>query len=374
MNDAPQKPPLRISAGYLVAVVLIYGLATCGWLALGAITAYRSHRTDLDLRGQVGNLWGGQHDQASPTLGVVEIPPAPAGTDPTPEASEPAAVVPEACRPALTLRPGRTRARADLALDHRRKGLLWYSTYGVTVEARYAFENPSPCRRTGRLVLPLPAQGAIYDGFSMQAGGKELPVELDANRATAALVFAPGETREVTVRYRSRGLDSWRYSFGAGTARAKDFELVVNTDFDQVDFPDGALSPSSKQATDQGWRLTWRFRNILADAGIAVAMPHRINPGPLAAEISLFAPVSLAFFFFVLLLVSVMKQVRLHPVHYAMLAAAFFSFHVLLAYLVDLVPLWLAFSISSVTSIGLVVSYLRLAVGTRFAVLWAGGA
>jgi hypothetical protein len=57
-----------------------------------------------------------------------------------------------------------------------------------------------------------------------------------------------------------------------------------------------------------------------------------------------------------------------------MLAAAFFAFHLLLAYMVDLVPLWLAFSISSAASVGLVVSYLRLAVGTKFALSWAGGA
>ena len=76
----------------------------------------------------------------------------------------------------------------------------------------------------------------------------------------------------------------------------------------------------------------------------------------------------------VLLLVSVIKQVRLHPVHYGMLAAAFFAFHLLLAYMVDHVPLWIALTVSAVTSVGLVVSYLRLAVGPRFAMLWAGGA
>jgi len=69
----------------------------------------------------------------------------------------------------------------------------------------------------------------------------------------------------------------------------------------------------------------------------------------------------------------VIRQARLHPVHFGMLAAAFFSFHLLMAYMVDHVPLWLAFSLSSVTSVGLVVSYLRLAIGSKFAVVWAGG-
>lgn len=366
--------PFRISIGYLVAVVVIYAATACGWLVLGAITAHRSNKTDTDLREQVGQLWGGQHSQGAPSLFLQAMTPTPTKDG---EGKPVAATVPDECRPQLELKPDSTRADANLALEHRRKGLLWYSTYGVRFRARYTFRNPTACPRDAQLAVPLPARGAIYDSFSVELDGEELPVQLESSQshgATARFAVAPGQSRTVKVRYNSRGLDRWSYSFGSATSRARDFQLVVGTNFEKVDFPDGTLSPSHKARAADGWRLTWRFENILADTDIAVAMPHRINPGPLASEISLFAPVSLAFFFFVLLLVSVMKQVPLHPVHYAMLAAAFFAFHLLLAYLVDLVPLWLAFGISSVTSVGLVVSYLRLAVGTRFAMLWAGGA
>jgi hypothetical protein len=50
-----------------------------------------------------------------------------------------------------------------------------------------------------------------------------------------------------------------------------------------------------------------------------------------------------------------------------LLATAFFSFHLLLAYLVDHVSIHIAFVISSAVSIFLVISYLRLVVGLRFA-------
>lgn len=148
----------------------------------------------------------------------------------------------------------------------------------------------------------------------------------------------------------------------------------MQTNFDKVDFPEGTLSPTRKRALPGGWQLTWHFGNLLSDSSIAIAMPRKINPGPLASEISRFAPVSLLFFFGVLLLVAVLRQVRLHPMHFAMLAGAFFAFHLLFAYLVDHVPLWVALTAASATSVGLVVSYLRLALGTRFALLWAGGA
>jgi hypothetical protein len=58
--------------------------------------------------------------------------------------------------------------------------------------------------------------------------------------------------------------------------------------------------------------------------------------------------------------------------NYFFLATAFFAFHLLLAYLVDHVSIHLAFAICSLISISLVVSYLRLVVGIRFAALEAG--
>jgi inner membrane protein involved in colicin E2 resistance len=64
----------------------------------------------------------------------------------------------------------------------------------------------------------------------------------------------------------------------------------------------------------------------------------------------------------------------LHPVNYFFLAAAFFAFHLLLAYLVDHLDIHASFLIASATSILLVVSYLRLVCGMRYALVRAGTA
>ena len=45
----------------------------------------------------------------------------------------------------------------------------------------------------------------------------------------------------------------------------------------------------------------------------------------------MFVPLVIAF----ILLVAVIKQVKIHPIHFAMLAGSFFAFHLLFAYLVD---------------------------------------
>ena len=67
-----------------------------------------------------------------------------------------------------------------------------------------------------------------------------------------------------------------------------------------------------------------------------------------------------------MLIITTLRGIDLHP-ELLFLAAAFISFHLLLAYLVDHVSIHASFAISSAVSIFLVVTYLRLVVGIGFA-------
>src|SRR5258708_39623554 len=104
-----------------------------------------------------------------------------------------------------------------------------------------------------------------------------------------------------------------------------------------------------------------------------MTMPEKPQPGPLAGEISRFAPVSLLFFFFVMIVITAIRKIELHPMNYFFLPAASFSFHLLLAYLADHISIHIAFAIFSTVSILLVVTYLRLFAGNRFAAIGARG-
>ena len=73
-------------------------------------------------------------------------------------------------------------------------------------------------------------------------------------------------------------------------------------------------------------------------------------------------------------IITTLRKIDLHPVNYFFLATAFFAFHLLLAYLVDHISIHAAMVLVSVVSVTLVVSYLRLVVGLRFAALEAGTA
>ncbi len=148
----------------------------------------------------------------------------------------------------------------------------------------------------------------------------------------------------------------------------------MHTNFKDIDFADDTLSPTAKKETTDGWELNWRYSDLVSGFQIGMEMPEKLQPGPLAGEISYFAPVSLFFFFFLMFIITTLRSIDLHPMNYFFLAAAFFAFHLLLAYLVDHISIHGAMAISSIVSIFLVVSYLRLVAGIRFAALEAGTA
>ena len=169
-------------------------------------------------------------------------------------------------------------------------------------------------------------------------------------------------------------MDSWRYQLGDGVAQARDFMLTMQTNFRDIDFADDTLSPTSKQLIPGGWQLTWQYSNLVSgfpdrhdDAGEAAARAAGGGDQLCRAGV-------VVFFFFLMFIITTMRNIDLHPMNYFFLATAFFAFHLLLAYLVDHISIHAAMVLASVVSVTLVVSYLRLVVGLRFAALEAGTA
>jgi inner membrane protein involved in colicin E2 resistance len=146
------------------------------------------------------------------------------------------------------------------------------------------------------------------------------------------------------------------------------------TNFQDVDFPAGTVSPSEKAETTNGWNLTWSFGNLISGQAIGMELPEKLNPGPFAARVTFFAPVSLLFFLTVMVMLGATYGPSLHPMHYWFVSAAFFAFHLLLAYMVDHVSVHVAFATSAAVSLALVISYLRAITGMRHALVWAASA
>jgi inner membrane protein involved in colicin E2 resistance len=346
----------------IIAIVIIYIFTTIAWMILGATIFSRTYNLDNRLDDKVASTWGSEQNQSPPN--------AITGKTITKETTtvEDGKVITRSANEFVSTPLPLESSDIDVSfeLEHRQKGLLWYSTYKVNFSGTYTFVNNTDSEKA-TFTFNFPSSNAIYADLIFTVNDAVVNLTNKENVATANAQIPIGKPATLKIAYRSQGLNEWRYNFGNEVAQVKNFSMRMKTNFSDIDFPENTLSPSEKRETGQGWELIWSYKSLVSGFKIGMVMPEKLQPGPLAGKISFFAPVSLFFFFFIMFIITTMRNIELHPMNYFFIATGFFAFHLLMAYLVDHLSIHSSFIISSAVSIFLVVSYLRLVVGMQFA-------
>ena len=350
----------------IIAIGFIFCCTAVAWLVLGATVKIRTHDQDKKLKDDVGQLWGVAQVQQAPAIYRI-------ARETVAERTDEGKVVHRTVEKRYQIPLNSSRVETHLQLDHRRKGLLWYATYRVHFSATYTVANDADQPWDLLFDFALPAPEAVYDDFKIALGQEQIDhPSIASGHLQQSIHLAPGQEQRVQIAYKSRGLDEWWYSFGDEVNQVADFNLTMHTDFSTIDFPQHSISPTDKERTDSGWTLMWTYDKLLTGVDLGLSMPDKLNPGPWVSEVSFAAPVSLFLFFFLLFVFTTIKGIKIHPMNYFFIGAAFFSFHLLLAYLVDHISIHWAFFICSAISIFLVISYMRLVTGLRFALVEVG--
>lgn len=329
----------------LIPIAVIFCGASLAWLILDSTLVSRTAESDESQTSSLSSQWGSPQTQAAPSITA-------RGT-----------------KMLVPFSGSRINVRLDLV--QRRKGLLWYNLYDVDFAGHYVVRNDTANPHL-TAYFPLPSTAASYANLYYRIGGRPVDATAAIDRGRINFDLAPGAQTTVEIGYASRGMESWIYQFSNGIASVRNLSLTMTTDFKAIDFPAQTLLPVREDHSGSGWRLEWKYKTLVTGDGIGMQVPYPMQPGPLAQRITLWAPVALLFYFFVMLLITTIRNIDLHPINYYFLAAAFFSFHLLFAYLVDRIPVDVAFSICSVVSMFLTISYLRLVVGWRFAAVESG--
>jgi inner membrane protein involved in colicin E2 resistance len=340
----------------LIAITVIFVGAGVAWMILGGTLVQRTGDSGSAQRAKLTAEWGGPQAQTAPSVEARVARETYNQDKKRVERGYETVAVP--------LRS--SRVNVDLHLEQRRVGLLWYDLYSVRFFGRYKVRNETHSPQLS-VHFGFPSNDATYADFTATVSGRRIadPAALDSGYVTFDL--PPGRETTIDIGYSSRGMDTWTYCFGSGARSVEDFALTMTTDFDAIDFPAQTLLPVDEARSGKGWRLNWHYSSLVTGDGIGMTFPYPLQPGPLAQRITLWAPVALFFYFCVMLVIMTLRNVDLHPINYFFLAASFFAFHLLFAYLVDRIALEAAFAICSAVTLFLTISYLRLVVGWRFA-------
>ena len=206
----------------------------------------------------------------------------------------------------------------------QRTGPTWRSTWSTgrracsgttptrsSFRATYVFVRTStPRRRRMRLQVPVPrrARDLRRLHFTVTAWPRRAAAtstkEVESHHRCGARTHR-SQLRGDLPLARARRL-ALRLCRRPAWPKSRDFTLTARTNVRAVDFPAGTMSPTSRERHG-GRRLgpDLAVRQPGHRAGHRHRPAERLNPGPLAARITFFAPVSLLFFLAVMVILGV---------------------------------------------------------------------
>ena len=282
----------------ILAIAFIFVCTSIAWVVLGATIFTRTQGSDQRLKGRVGSTWGTSQQQRAPVAFIEKIE---TRTVETPaRRTPPGEPVPmsstsgdrtETVRTRVPLALDQTRAGVVINLEHRRKGLLWYSTYKVAFDGQYVVKNPTQIPQTIYVEFKFPAADTRYDSFSLKFGENLSDKTPENGILRESVLLAPGAETPLAVTYAATGINQWTYSL-KDAKRVKNLSLAMTTNFREINIPPGAESPSSRTFNGDAATLRWDYTDVIGANAIAMDMPAVTNPGYVAGRMTFFAPVS----------------------------------------------------------------------------------
>lgn len=154
----------------IFAIVAIFIGVTIAWMSLASSVDNRTVRQDEVLKEEVGQLWGASQRQKAPQVWnrvttQEEVSVIKSGKNLT----ETKTVTTDNYWPINA-----SKIKVDLDLDHRKKGLLWYSTYRVNFDSEYKIANPTEKTTAMFLDFEFPNNESVYDNFQFMIGNQKV--------------------------------------------------------------------------------------------------------------------------------------------------------------------------------------------------------
>src|SRR2546428_5784806 len=187
-NNPPERNTSMIKR--IAAITFIFLCTAVAWAILGTTIFQRTYDSGSSSDSRVESTWGAPQSQSPPQASFDEQVPRKETT--TENGKKIETVTQETVTTQLPV--DGSHINVDLNLEHRQKGLLWYSTYKVAFDGAYAFHNTTDKEQNVTFSLAFPTAQAIYDDLVFTADDVPLTLTNGKNSASGIAKIAAGKT------------------------------------------------------------------------------------------------------------------------------------------------------------------------------------
>jgi hypothetical protein len=328
----PPGPPARRALAWLLRHH-VFGSLLIVVFATAVIASQVVDRTDFassELAQDVEERWGAPVMQPAPSLRYVQ-----SGTIFT------------------ELKPlpfDKQHVQVQARMSYRKRGLRYFSGFDFTLSADYAVVNREGHDIDVAFIFPIEVDKSqvLLSELQFLVNGSEADLDLgeSGNRLVWTGRIPQGATRNFSIRYRARGLDSFLYKLDPALP-ARDVRLHVAVEGgENYDYPPQVLVANSVETGRDVVALDWAFQSLESGVNLGVILPSVEAYDDLIATMARRAWVPFLGLLALLAAFSIRHRRPLAFHESYLLAAAYGFFFVLLAYLAAFMNFYLAYGLA----------------------------
>lgn len=253
--------------------------------------------------------------------------------------------------------------------------------YDLDFESSYHFEHAAAAVSTTlELIFPFPDNLETLNGVSFLLDGEEPDnVQYSPQFIRWQTTLLPGESHDITIRYRADGANSFTYGLNQDRRTDKlDVDLTIagltGSDVPRLSLPTTAVTDPE---TGSGETFLWQYDNLVANRDIHLTLPQRLSFNQRIAALQddfqamgSLAPLLLILFIGATIVVFPWYQIYLPLPNHLLMGLGFILFYPLITFLSGFVGAIPAALLSAVIIVGLLLLFVRQVTGMRQAVYW----
>ena len=232
------------------------------------------------------------------------------------------------------------RGRIEVVPNERRKGSGVYNGFEAEFQLTYTVVAPPGPTSNSDFQMPLSGQ-VLYEDLRVTVDGEDVgdSLRVDSDALRWSTTMTPSQLHTVEVAYKTRGVEYVYYQI-PWPREIRDFELelyVTGLDRSDLNYPEGCLTPTQIDPSDDGVSLRWELDDALTTAGMGLAMPRPIQPGATVSQVLARSPYALMLLVGAICLVLLVEVGSVSLIDVALTCASYTLLFVVMASVSDVV-------------------------------------
>jgi inner membrane protein involved in colicin E2 resistance len=257
---------------------------------------------------------------------------------------------------------------SNVNLDKRQEGLIVFNSFIVNIDNDYVLKNTTDFQTNLFIKFNRPENANIIYDYLVFIDDQLVDKEYNIDESFVLVPeFGQNQEIKVKIRFTTNGIDVYRYKLDVYNKYVMpSFKAVFNINTPKYNILRFSLPHSiTKNGSDE--QLTVEMKNFSTNQDVGVSFVSIINDLDQVERLVEFSPVSLAMFLVLVFILSQIKNISFHSVHYMFIAIINAFYFLFIAYIIRFFNIFLTLSLAFILTAIMYVLYIPNVTNKRFA-------